>query len=444
MYYHVKKEASELCFGMEVSMKKRVILNSMVGFLMGCFICTTPVKAAELQETTTPETETGIEVSTPYFDYGVLELKKNNITWKDYSKVNVGSGQTLTYTIECADNEKFENAKSWETEKTAVTLEKSVFGKNGGTFYFRLKARVKDSAGTVTDSPWSETKKASLYAINKKNFPGIYKLLKKGGKSDTFDGVKDIIYDKNKDGWLDEAEIQDVLQIATVNITKKKNGVYHSKPYLKLSSLKGIELLPNVLSIDLSHYSGSKIDVSKNKLHSLWVSGITSKKIIVNAPTAENIHIESHFSKKLKKMDLSACKNAVSIDAYGSMKTKNVKLPKEKKNLKVLSISDATFGTLNVNKYKNLQQLYIYNSNVKKLKISKCKELRYLYFYFTKKIKSVNAKANKKLRGIDIYSTPTLTRSNVKYGKKTKATWQKGKWWYSTKAYKKDMKKLYK
>lgn len=424
-------------------MKTKVLVRSIIiGVLFGCLgIFATPVMATELQENTT--TETTIEVFTPYFNYGELELKKNNITWKDYSKVNAGTGYALTYVLECADNEKFENAQSWETEKTSMTLEKSVFGKNGGTFYFRIKTRAKDSTGTVVDSQWSEIKTANLYAINKKNFPGIYKLLKKGGKASTIDGVKDITYDTNGDGWLDEAEIQDVLQISTVNITKKKNGVYHSQPYLKLSSLKGIELLTNVSTISLAHYSGKKIDVSKNKIHSLWVSGITAKKITVKAPTAKDIHIESIYTSKLQKMDLSACKNAVMIDAYGSKRTKNVKLPKAKKNLKVLSVSDATFGTLNVNKYKNLQQLYIYNSNVKKLKINKCKELRYLYFYYVDKIKSVNTKANKKLRGIDIYATPTLTKSNVKYGKKTKATWGKGKWWYSTKAYKKDMKNIY-
>ena len=138
---------------------------------------------------------------------------------------------------------------------------------------------------------------------------------------------------------------------------------------------------------------------------------------------------------------MSRCDKATEIFAYGEHKTKTLKLPKAKNNLRVLSIAEVSVKTLNLNKYKNLQQVYIYNSDVSKLKINKCKDLRYLYFYFTYKIKNVDVKACKKLRGMDICSTPSLATSKVKAPAKTKITRNQGKWWYKTKAYKNDMQK---
>lgn len=425
-------------------MKNKIMRRTMAAFLVWS-LCLPSASVSAAEQSMSNEGIT-YEVRAPFFDYHEFALGKDGtfeVAWNNYDIGYPDNVSDFGYVLELADNNKFQNAKSYALNKSSITFNKSVLGKNGGTYYLRLKTRFKNTSGVLTDTKWSETKKIKALAINKKNFPGIYKLLKNGGRDMDMNGkIKKIVYDTNSDGWLDTKEIDDVLQLETEMISKKKNGVRRAQPSLKLSSLKGIEHLPNVGIVSLAHYSGTKIDVSKNKVWSLWVRGITSKKITVKAPDAKTVHIESKYSNSLKKMDLSACKSAVTIDAYGSKKTKSIKLPKVKKNLKVLSISDAKYKTLNLNKYKNLQQLYLYSCDVKRMKINKCKDLRYLYFFFVDKIKSVNVKANKKLRGIDMYSTPTLKKGNIKRPKKTKVTRQKGKWWYSTKAYKKDMKKL--
>ena len=116
--------------------------------------------------------------------------------------------------------------------------------------------------------------------------------------------------------------------------------------------------------------------------------------------------------------------------------------PKSKKNLRVLSLSEIGTKSLNMNEYTNLQQVYFYECEATSIKVNKCKNLRYIYFYYCDNIKSLNLKSNKKLRGADFYKTPGLTKSTVKRPKNGKYTWNTGKWWYKTAAYKKDMEKI--
>lgn len=338
---------------------------------------------------------------------------------------------SLTYEVEIASNPEFTEAQKFETQETSLALKKSQFGTNGGKYYCRVRV-CDSSAETPVYSNWSETKEFAYVKINKTNFPGLYTLLKKN------------ISDTNEDGWLDPTEIQNIWSLETRSVSKQKNGKWVTTPATKVSSLEGVEYLTNLCSISLDQYSGKKVDLSKNKVTSLTIRGITSTQISVNAPDATYVHIESHFSTKLTKMDLAKCNKAVNLSAYGSNKTKTLKLPSTKKNLKVLSLSDFGFKTLNVNAYTNLQQLYVYKCNLSKAQLNKCKNLRYLYFYFCDKIKNVDISKNTKLRGIDIYSCKGLSKKTVKTYKKTKLTWNKGKWWYSTDAYSKDMNNLYK
>ena len=96
-----------------------------------------------------------------------------------------------------------------------------------------------------------------------------------------------------------------------------------------------------------------------------------------------------------------------------------------------------------MNSYKNLQQLYLYRCDAKSVKVNKCKDLRYIYICQCEKIKSLNLKSNKKLRGADFYQSPGLTKKTVKKSKSGKYTWNKGRWWEETAAYKKDMEQFH-
>lgn len=380
----------------------------------------------------------------PYlYGYEVFLNKKGEcpLEWT-VSLPEVPEGMELSYEVQVSKSKKFQKAKEFTTKDRQFVMNKEILGKQGGTFYFRVRTCMSNVSGGGITGDWSETREMTFLAITKKNFPGIYKLLKKGGRYYGMEKVEKIVYDQNKDGWLDESELLRITQLGTVNISKKKNGIYHSVPYLKMSGLEGVEHLPNLSSIHLSHYSGTKVDLSKNKVQYVWITGVTATNIEVIAPDAKEINIEAHYDTKMKKMDFRTCKNARNMWVYGANKTKKVYLPKYKKNLKVLSMSELSYGELNLNGYTNLQQIYLYRTKIDKLKINKCKDLRYLYFYFVDSIKNVDVTGNKKLRGMDIYSTPTLTGKTVKYGKKTKVTWQKGKWWYDTDAYKKDMQNL--
>lgn len=237
--------------------------------------------------------------------------------------------------------------------------------------------------------------------------------------------------------------MDNVYSIDTANTSKKVNGVNKIIKATNISSFQGVEYFYNIHSIHVARFSGKKADLSKSSVSSVWMTGVSSKQITVITPTAKTVHVEADLNNKMTKMDLSKCSNAVDIDAYGNEGTKTLKLPKNKKKLKILSISEIGVNSLNVNAYTKLQQLYVYDSDVKSVKVNKCKNLRYIYFWHCNKIKSLNLKSNKKLRGADFYKTPGLTKSTVKRPKNGKYTWDQGKWWYSTSAYKKDMKKLY-
>lgn len=385
-------------------------------------------------------------VSTPPSIYDVSGLKdgKGKITWSAVSMED--DSVIISYDIQVSKNKKFKNAEQYTTNGNFLTLKQSIFGKNGGRFYARVRmvVRVLEDNTTLT-SDWSDKKEMVFVKINKTNFPGMYRVLKNGGKRYSMEGnkVETIVYDKNKDGWLDPVEINDIWMIGTVNTSKKVNGVYKITKATNISSFQGVEYFDNLYSVHVARYSGKKADFSKTSVDTVWMTGVTAKQIKVIAPSATSIHVEADISCKMTKMDLTKCSKAVEINAYGNAGTKTLKLPKNKKNLKILSISEMGTKSLNMNAYTKLQQLYVYDSNVKSVKVNKCKNLRYIYFWYCDKIKSLDLKSNKKLRGADFYKTPGLTSATVKKAKNGKYTWNQGKWWYSTSAYKKDMKKIY-
>ncbi len=398
-------------------------------------------------QTVQAESYSYIKDEMPYvYDLPSMKDGKAIIQWMDYSSyVEAGEGQ-FSYELEVADNELFIGAKQYSTNLASLALDKSELGEHGGKCYVRVRY-VLQLASEVTPiySQWSEKREFTFVAIDKVNFPGLYKLLLNGGKDINMDGTfEKIVYDTNGDGWLDPAEIHEIWSLETRNETKKVNGKYKTIKATNVSSFEGIEYLTELSYIHVERYSGKTADLSKRtNIDNVWISGITAKQFTLNAPSARDIYVEAANDNKITKMDVSKCSSVVDLTVYGNAGTKTLKLPKEKKKLKVLSLSDFKMKSVSLNAYTNLQQAYFYEVDTKSVKVNKCKNLRYIYFFFCDEIKSLNLKSNKKLRGADFYKTPGLTKSTVKRPKNGKYTWDKGKWWYSTDAYKKDMKNLY-
>lgn len=370
---------------------------------------------------------------------------KTSITWVSLVSQPEDKTVTLSYEIELAKNQEFTEAQTFTSVSETLELDKTTFGANGGKFYIRIRNSVNITGETPSSavSPWSEVKEMVFVKINKTNFPGMYKVLQNGGKESTEKGIKKVIYDTNKDGWLDPVEIENVNSLSTKDTYKKKKGKQVLTKAPTISSFKGVEFLTGLDIVSVDRFSGKKADLSNCPAYMVNIKGVTSKQITVIAPNAEMVYVQPEVNTKITKIDLSKCNNAYEILAYGNKGTKTLKLPKNKKNLQVLSLSEYGFKSLDLNSYTNLQQLYLYECNMKTVKVNKCKDLRYIYFYFCDNIKSLDLKSNKKLRGADFYETPGLTKSTVKRPKNGKYTWNKGKWWYSTAAYKKDMNKLY-
>ena len=386
------------------------------------------------------------EIQPAIYEMPKLDKTGNaTIKWSAVTDGSMYESVAIGYELQIAKDKEFTNAKQYATKEASLTLNKSEFGKNGGKFYGRVRLIVDylDEAETDLVGMWSEPREMVFVKINKTNFPGMYNVLKNGGKYSSMDGIKKIDYDPNDDGWLDPVEINDIWTLGTLNETKKVNGVYKTTKAPNISSLKGVEYLTGLDSVSIARYSGKTADLSKTSVYNVRITGITSKQITVNAPTAKFVHVEADYNTKMTKMDLSKCSNAVDIDAYGNDGTKTLKLPKSKKKLKILSLSEIGTKSINLNEYTKLQQVYFYECDATSIKVNKCKQLRYIYFYFCFDIKSLDLKSNKKLRGADFYKTPGLTKSTVKRPKNGKYTWNQGKWWYKTSAYKKDMEKIY-
>lgn len=170
----------------------------------------------------------------------------------------------------------------------------------------------------------------------------------------------------------------------------------------------------------------------------------TSKQLTLIAPNATQISILEPL-KDNTQIDLSKCSNVVELGvvADNTKGTKVLKLPKEKSNLRILKLAKIQLKTIDMNAYTNLQQLFMYRCEAKNVKVNKCKNLRYIYLCQCDKIKSLNLKSNNKLRGADFYKSPGLTKKTVKKSKSGKYTWNKGRWWEETAAYKKDMEEIY-
>lgn len=448
-------------------MTKCKFIKLFAAFLcIGC-ICsnTSKVQANELSDTYTDmesnseyDTES-LYLNTPYFiieNSGIgnfnysMKNGKSKITWTE-GYYSPDDNITITYDFQIAKNADFTEAETFQTTKASITLKKSQFGKNGGVFYIRARANYND----IQFSDWSETKELTYIKINKTNFPGLYTLLKNGGKKSSYNektnewSTEKVIYDTNSDSWLDPNEIENMWGLFTITESYQKNGKCYTKAATKVSNLEGVNYLKHLSTVSLEHYSGQKIDLSDNpNIYNVNVRGITSTQITVISPTAKTIDVEADYrNKNFTKINLLKCPNAVDITAYGYNGTPNLTLPKVKTELRQLSISDLGMKTLDLNSYPNLQLLYIYNSDITKLKINKCTDLRYLYFWHCEKLKSLDIRKNKELTGLSVYKSPGLTTKTIKGYKNVKKSTintKDGKWWYGTDEYNKLIQGLWK
>lgn len=349
--------------------------------------------------------------------------------------------ESIGYEVEIAKKADFANAQTIHADKDTwnATIPRKQFGAEGGKLYARVRFAATMENGETEYGKWSDVKELVFVKISKKNFPGMYKTLKQGDGEHYSDAEwKKLIngqpakaqkyqYDKNKDGWLDQEEIDWLYSLDTKDT--------------KVSSLQGIEYFTHLSSISLAQFSGTKIDLTKNKVSYVNVRGITSKKIKVIAPEAKSVFIEADYWKnQLSEIDVSSCDSVEKLNVENwNPVVKNIKLPKEKKKITELSIRGFCGSTLNVNAYTKLVELSILGCKNSKIKLDKCKQLKYLYFYACSNIRSLDLTKNTKLKYVDFYGCSKISLNAVKRPKNTKATTGKGCYWWSTKAYRKDM-----
>jgi len=339
-------------------------------------------------------------------DFSLNSKGKTKLQWEN---TYYNTDAKITYEIQVADNAKFKKAKKFTTKKTTLSISKSNFGKNGGTIYMRV--RFYDTwTGKKVYSSWSETKELNFVKINKKNFPGMYKLLKNGGRNWNFmtGEITTEIYDSNKDGWLDPKEIYALTSL-------HNRGHVANKPLTQVSSFAGVEYLKNLQHIYLDQYSGTKVDLSENEsIDTVDVRGITKSSIKVIAPDASDIYIEG---SALQKVDLSKCKAATYVYVWSDGRNiSTLKLPSEKKNLREIRLKGYNAATLNLNTYKNLQEVICTYSNFSQLSMNKCTNLKFLTIGWCDNVSNVDLGANKKIKAVCVKRCANLTTSKVAVG----------------------------
>lgn len=373
-----------------------------------------------------------------------------------------------------------------ESAKYTYKIPVSILGKNGGKLYARIRAygKIKTIEGTISpDEPtniqvgdvvygdyqnltcwngwvWNDSENmerdyCEYVKITKDNWGGMYSLIKSGYYYCDSNGVKSY-YDQNHDGWLDPSEIFNIHTIFNYKYEKSPNLhtyelLYKTNTYqCKISDLDGLKYLPWVSSIQIRDYTAKKMDLSQyGHIKSVSIRELWQSKIQLIAPHAKVIEIESETGgswtkAKLSSVDVSKCNAVVHLTLGGSYyQYITTKLPTSAKNLRWISLSYNKDKTINLNKYKNLNLAYFYANKFTKCQIEQCTKLNYVYFYCSEQITSVNLINAKALKGVDICYCKKLTSSGLKTVKKTKITKNKGRWWETTKAWKKIIDDIY-
>ncbi|MCR5665638.1 MAG: hypothetical protein K6G01_02310 [Eubacterium sp.] len=405
-------------------------LPLLVLFMALCVLTGVKTQAAEAELTAE-----GTSVSGTNLIYKWSSATGESITIDDYEvELSTTASFTDATTIDFDEDDSVISTLS-----SGVMQAKIPFSKlgNGGAYYIRVNAEYTDASGRDYDIH-SDVSQYTVVKINKSNFPGMYKLLKKGvyGKKKR--------YDANKDGYLTTSEIAKITELNNHVIVKKKKKYSNSeKLQYKVTSFKGIQYLTALKTVDIGKYAKKTADLTKCTAKKVYFDYVLTSSIKVNAPNATSVYVfADEYAAKTKSVNVSACKKAVELVVYGSFnKYLGVTMPKKNSNLRIVSLSYVTNKTLDFNKYKNLNQIYLYASNTSSVKVTKCKNLHYAYFYFDLSLRKIDLKKNKKLRAVDAFQCFNLKKSAIKTsaGKKTI---DHGKWWYKTKAYKKEIKKI--
>ena len=379
-----------------------------------------------------------------------------------------------------------ENVKS---AKYTYKIPVSILGKNGGKLYARIRTygKIKTIEGPISSEEPTNIKVGDIVygdyqnltcwggsyfftnytenmerdyceyvKITKDNWGGMYSLIRSGYYQCDSNGAKSY-YDQNHDGWLDPSEIKNIYTINNYKYEKSpKDHTYwlltKTNAYqCKISGLDGLKYLPWVSMIQIRDYTAKKMDLSQYRhIKSVSIRELWQNKIQLIAPHAKDIAIESETGgswnkAKLSYVDVSKCNAVVHLTLGGSYyKYITTKLPTSAKNLRWISLSYNKDKTINLNKYKKLNLAYFYANKFTKCQIEQCTKLNYVYFYCSDQIASVNLINAKSLKGVDICCCKKLTSSGVKTVKKTKITKNKGRWWETTKEWKKIIDDIYK
>lgn len=296
---------------------------------------------------------------------GFLEIKSASLTSSgkaklSWEKIYLPSSKLakITYQVQMADNPDFKNATTYKTTKTSLSIAKSKLGTNGGKFYFRLRA-YDSASGEKVYSDWSATAEYSFVKINATNFPGLHMVLKNGiVKYDAEGNKSTTVFDTNKDGWLDPAEISEINEIVILqgSFPGENGWVYVDSE--AVSSLEGLEYLSYVSTVDVDNFTGTQVDLTDTNVDRLSIGNYAGASLQIIAPRTDEIEVDVDYENAyLTSLDLSECNWAKSIWVNGCSETRLLKLPKCKWRLKTLRLNNLTINEADLNVYSNLKNL---------------------------------------------------------------------------------------
>ncbi|WP_310603196.1 hypothetical protein [Anaerosporobacter sp.] len=264
-----------------------------------------------------------------------------------------------------------------------------------------VQEQTQEESVTEESQIEDEVQKEVKIKINKTNFPGLYQTL------------KDKKYDTDEDGYLSEYECRCVFWIQTPKA---------------VSSLEGIENFPNLSTMYLANYTGTKITITKTNEKLKWLY-ITPKKskLTINAPYVKRLGVQLiefredgtismgnvRVGSTLKTLDISTCKNVQVLEIIQS-KLSTLKLPNKNSNLQWVCLESLSIGKLDFQNYKNLAYLRLAKvSNLKSLNLSKNTNLRAMEIYSKTKLKKIDVSNSKKLSAIYLFQENDSLKKSI-------------------------------
>ncbi len=178
-------------------------------------------------------------------------------------------------------------------------------------------------------------------------------------------------FDKNTDGMLTEAEAAEVTEIVF------KDGV---------TSAEGVEIFPNLATLELPNSSFTTVDLSKNtKLTAVGFNNCKTLESINFTGCSELLSVNIGLCSAFKSIDLSGMTKLTEFIAYASGIT-----------------------TLDTSKNTELKSLTVYSSQLSTLDLSANTKLTKLNAG-CKNLASIDLSANTALTSLSLNSSPLLT-----------------------------------